>query len=66
MACSLQLIALGNTFFQGQVIASIQLPLFVTQLVMPIYLITMGFRAKASVAAAADAKVQTQNKAVGA
>jgi hypothetical protein len=34
--------------------------------VMPIYLITMGFRAKASVAAAADAKVQTQNKAVGA
>ncbi|MBU1311566.1 MAG: hypothetical protein KKE30_18750 [Gammaproteobacteria bacterium] len=66
MACSLQLIALGNTFFQGQVIAAIQLPLFVTQLVMPIYFITVGFRAKASVAEVSDAGTATQNKAAGA
>lgn len=66
MACSLQLIALGNTFFQGQVIAAIQLPLFVTQLVMPIYFITVGFRAKEKVVAASEASAATQNKAVGA
>ncbi|WP_462153160.1 hypothetical protein [Pseudoalteromonas xiamenensis] len=47
-ACLLQLIALGSTFFQGPVIVSIQLPLFITQLVMPVYFILYGFRANSN------------------
>ncbi|WMN61755.1 hypothetical protein NI389_18265 (plasmid) [Pseudoalteromonas xiamenensis] len=44
-SCALQLIALSSTFFQGPVIVAIQLPLFITQLVMPVYFIVFGFRA---------------------
>lgn len=44
IACFLQLIALSSTFFQGNVINLIQLPLFITQLIMPIYLIKYGFQ----------------------
>jgi len=43
-ACLLQVIAVGNTLFQGSVINIIQLPLAITQLVLPIYLIVFGFK----------------------
>ncbi|MEQ9464272.1 MAG: ATP-binding protein [Haliea sp.] len=39
LACVLQLIAIGNTFFQGQVLVLLHLPLLLTQIVVPVYLI---------------------------
>ncbi len=61
-ACVLQLIALANTFFQGQVIIAIQLPLLVTQLVMPIYFIVFGFRSKAESLSCRGGDTQAQDK----
>lgn len=65
-ACVLQLIALGNTFFQGQVIMAIQLHLLVTQVVMPIYFIVFGFRAKAESLPCPGGDTQVQDKIQGA
>ena len=43
-ACSLQLIAVGHTFFNQTIPMMLQLPLVVTQLVIPVYLIFIGFK----------------------
>lgn len=40
----LQLVALSNTFFQGKVLMVIQLPLLITQVLLPLYLLVKGFR----------------------
>ena len=40
----LQLVALSNTFFQGKVLMMIQLPLLITQILLPMYLFVNGFR----------------------
>jgi len=48
IACLLQLVALSNTFFQSNVIGLIQLPLFITQLVLPIYLVSRGLHLPSS------------------
>lgn len=42
LACVLQLIAMGSTFFQGQVLVLLQLPLLLTQIAAPVYLIVNG------------------------
>ena len=44
IACLLQLIAVSSTLFQSSVINIIQLPLVITQLVLPIYFIIYGFQ----------------------
>ncbi|MDF2180286.1 hypothetical protein P2G88_18675 [Aliiglaciecola sp. CAU 1673] len=41
-ACVLQLIALGNTLFQGPVLVMLQLPLVLTQLVLPLVFVFKG------------------------
>ena len=43
-AGGLQLIALSNTFFQGKVLMMIQLPLLITQILLPMYLFVNGFQ----------------------
>lgn len=42
-SCALQLIAVGHTLFDFATPALMQLPLFITQIIVPIYLITRGF-----------------------
>ena len=42
-SCALQLIAVGHTLFELAIPALMQLPLFITQIIVPIYLITRGF-----------------------
>ncbi len=42
-SCALQLVAVGHTLFDFAIPALMQLPLFITQIVIPIYLITRGF-----------------------
>lgn len=43
VSCTMQLIAVGHTFFDFAIPALMQLPLFITQIVIPIYLISRGF-----------------------
>jgi len=42
-SCLLQLIAVGHTFFQAEIPNVFQLPLAITQLLVPIYLLSAGF-----------------------
>jgi len=43
-SCALQLLAVGHTLFDFAIPALMQLPLFITQIIIPIYLITRGFK----------------------
>ena len=43
-ACLLQLVAVGHTLFNQAIPMILQLPLFITQLVIPLYLIIAGFK----------------------
>ena len=42
-SCMMQIIALGHTFFQAVIPTAIQLPLAITQLLVPIHLLSKGF-----------------------
>ena len=48
VATSLQLIAVGHTFFQSAIPNLYQAPLALTQLIVPIYLIVTGFKSQSS------------------
>ena len=43
-ACTLQLIAVGHTLFELSIPMAMQLPLFIAQIVVPVYLIVKGFK----------------------
>jgi hypothetical protein len=43
-AALLQLVAIGHTFFQASIPNVLQLPLLITQLLVPVYLLVKGFR----------------------
>ena len=43
-AALLQLVAIGHTFFQASIPNVLQLPLLMTQLLVPVYLLVKGFR----------------------
>lgn len=49
LACVLQLVAMASTFFQGQVLVLLQLPLLITQIAVPIYLIVNGIPLPATI-----------------
>ncbi|WP_168171510.1 hypothetical protein [Lacimicrobium sp. SS2-24] len=43
LACSLQIIAIGFSFFEASIPVLLQLPLFITQIILPFYLVFRGF-----------------------